>query len=46
MAAAYAEVPMLSSFDFTGSDGDKFTAGANVFRLSKFLYPGGRSMKK
>merc|ERR1711920_800410 len=42
----YAEVAKLSSFDFTGGDGAKFTAGAGVFGLSKFLYPKGRSMKK
>eukprot|EP00308_Calcidiscus_leptoporus_P023349 CAMPEP_0119353760 /NCGR_PEP_ID=MMETSP1334-20130426/2859_1 /TAXON_ID=127549 /ORGANISM="Calcidiscus leptoporus, Strain RCC1130" /LENGTH=157 /DNA_ID=CAMNT_0007367127 /DNA_START=60 /DNA_END=533 /DNA_ORIENTATION=- len=41
----YAEVAKLSSFDFTGGDGAKFTAGAGVFGLSKFLYPGGRSKK-
>mmetsp|Transcript_64661 Transcript_64661/g.107434 ORF Transcript_64661/g.107434 Transcript_64661/m.107434 type:complete len:124 (+) Transcript_64661:42-413(+) len=35
----YAELPMLSSFDFVGGDGEKFTAGAPVFALSKFLYP-------
>ena len=34
----YAEVPMLSSFDFL-TEGEKFTPIGNVFSLSKFLYP-------
>ena len=35
----YTELPMITSFDFLGSDGDKLTAGAGIFGLSKFLYP-------